>query len=108
MYVTSSARAGWHALGSLMALHFLWVNRPYSAGSVTLTSPDPHYYPEVNLNLLADARDLARLADGVRRLARMLVVPGVNANAEDLFPASYTPRIRKLSAVSKTNKILTG
>lgn len=107
MYVTSSARAGWHALGSLMALHFLWVNRPYSAGSVTLTSPDPHYYPEVNLNLLADARDLARLADGVRRLARMLVVPGVNANAEDLFPASYTPRIRKLSAVSKTNKILT-
>lgn len=107
MYMTSSARAGWHALGSMLALHFLWVNQPHSVGSLKLASPAPETPPLVDLNLLADERDLTRLADGVRRLARLLVNPAVNANADDLFPAAYTPRIRKLSAVSELNRFAT-
>lgn len=107
MYMTSSARAGWHELGSMLALHFLWVNQPHSVGSLKLASPDPGAHPLVDLNLLSDERDLARLADGVRRLARLLVSPALNANADDLFPAAYTPRIRKLSAVSETNRYAT-
>jgi 5-(hydroxymethyl)furfural/furfural oxidase len=43
----------------------------------------------------------------VRRLARFLVCPEVNPNPNDLFPAAYTPRIRKLSAVSEANRYLT-
>jgi 5-(hydroxymethyl)furfural/furfural oxidase len=107
MYMTASARAGWHALGSMLALHFLWVNRPYSVGSLRLASPKPEIYPVVDLNLLADERDLLRLADGVRRLAGLLVNPALNVNADDLFPAAYTPRIRRLSAVSRLNRYAT-
>jgi 5-(hydroxymethyl)furfural/furfural oxidase len=107
MYVTCSARAGWHSLGGLLGLHFLWCNRPYSSGTVTLSSPDPDVYPAVDLNLLSDERDLARLADGVRRLARLVVSPAVNPNPDDLFPAAYTPRIKRLSTFSEANRVLT-
>ena len=107
MYMTSSARAGWHALGAMLALHFLWVNQPHSSGAVTLASPDSGVYPLIDLNLLSDERDLARLADGVRRLARLMVRPEINANPDDLFPAAYTPRIRRLSAISTTNRVVT-
>jgi 5-(hydroxymethyl)furfural/furfural oxidase len=107
MYITSSARAGWHALGALLALHFLWCNHPYSSGSLTLSSPDPDVYPSIDLNLLSDERDLTRLADGVRRFARLVVSPALNPNPDDLFPAAYTPRIKRLSTFSATNRRIT-
>jgi len=107
MYVTCSARAGWHALGALLGLHFLWCNRPYSSGSLTLSSPDPDIYPAVDLNLLSDDRDLTRLADGVQRLARLVVNPVLNPNPDDLFPAAYTPRIKRLSTFSEANRRVT-
>ena len=107
MYVTCSARAGWHALGALLGLHFLWCNRPYSSGSLMLSSPDPDVYPVIDLNLLSDDRDLTRLADGVRRLAHLVVNPALNPNPDDLFPAAYTPRIKRLSTFSETNQRVT-
>lgn len=40
----------------------------HSRGSVRLASADPRTQPVVDLNMLDDARDLARLRDGARRL----------------------------------------
>ena len=40
----------------------------HSRGSVRLASPDPRHQPVVELNMLEDERDLARLRDGARRL----------------------------------------
>ena len=45
------------------------VHQPESRGRVWLTSADPGVAPSVDLNLLADPRDVARLVDGVRRCA---------------------------------------
>lgn len=105
MYVTASARAGWHRLGARLGLYFLWCNRPFSAGRVSLVSPDPGRYPTVELNLLEDSRDLERMMAGVRMLARLLVNPVLNSAPDDFFPASYSPRIKRLSGVGRANGI---
>ena len=105
MYLTAAARAGWHRLGARLGLYFLWCNRPYSAGRVFLVSPEPGRYPSVELNLLDDPRDLRRMMDGVRLIARLLVNPHLNEAAEDFFPASFSPRIKRLSAFNRTNGI---
>ena len=105
MYVTAAARAGWHRLGARLGLYFLWCNRPYSAGRVSLVSPDPGRYPSVELNLLDDPRDLERMMAAVRMLARLVINPVLNVAADDFFPASFSPRIKRLSTFNRTNGI---
>jgi 5-(hydroxymethyl)furfural/furfural oxidase len=58
------------------------------------------------LNLLSDPRDVTRMMACVRHLVRWVVTPGINANPDDLFPAAFTPRIKKLSLVSPSNAVL--
>jgi 5-(hydroxymethyl)furfural/furfural oxidase len=103
MYITASARAGWHALGARLGLYFLWCNRPFSAGRLSLRSPDPQDYPAVDLNLLDDSRDLARMMAATRKLFALAVHPALNAAADDFFPASFSPRIKKLSQFNRAN-----
>src|SRR6516165_191260 len=103
MYVTAAARAGWHRLGTRLGLYFLWCNRPYSAGRVFLVSPEPGRYPSVELNLLDDPRDLRRMMDAVRLLASLVINPVLNEAADDFFPASFSPRIKRLSAFNRRN-----
>lgn len=107
MYVGVSAKAGWHAIGKRLALYFLWCNRPYSVGSLTLRSASPDEFAAIDLNLLSDPRDMARMKAGVRFLARTLVSPWLNPDPRDFFPASFSPRIKALSRVSDRNRILT-
>ena len=107
MYVTASARAGWHALGSRLALYFLWCNQPNSVGSLRLASPDPGIYPDADLNLLSDESDLRRMAAGVRRLIGLVVCQALNRHPGDVFPAAFSPRIKRLSRLSETNRRIT-
>jgi choline dehydrogenase len=48
------------------------VHEPRSRGSVALTSPDPSLPPRIDLNLLADPADSARLVEGLRRCRDVL------------------------------------
>jgi 5-(hydroxymethyl)furfural/furfural oxidase len=107
MYVTASARAGWHALGARLALYFLWCNRPNSVGSLHLASPDPDAYPEADLNLLSDESDLRRMAAGVRQLIGLVVCQALNRTPGDVFPAAFSPRIKRLSRLSDANRRIT-
>ncbi|MGU3421826.1 GMC family oxidoreductase [Methylobacterium sp. D54C] len=107
MYATVSARAGWHALGACLGLYFLWVNQPHSVGSLRLDPADPAGHPAVDLDLLSDPRDLARLADGVRRLVALAVSPHLNPDPAEIFPASFSPAIRRLSRVGRRNHLVT-
>ncbi|WP_063694947.1 GMC family oxidoreductase [Bradyrhizobium stylosanthis] len=106
MYITASARGGWHALGTRLGLYFLWCNRPHSSGSLTLASRDPGIYPVVDFNLLSDARDLERMVASVRLLAKLVVHSALNPHAGDFFPASYSPRIKRLSRHGTANRII--
>ncbi|EUC17023.1 UNVERIFIED_ORG: 5-(hydroxymethyl)furfural/furfural oxidase [Burkholderia sp. CF145] len=107
LYLSSATRAAWHALGNRLGLFFLWCNRPYSRGRVQLVSPDASIAPRVELNLLEDARDLERLAAGVRMLARVVDASGLGHDARDFFPAAFSPRVKALSRVGKGNALLT-
>ena len=107
MYMSSSTRAAWHALGNRLGLFFLWCNRPFSRGQVRIASPDPLAPPEVDLNLLSDERDLLRMAIGVRKLAAVVMGSELHHHAGDFFPASFSPRVKALSRVTPANALLT-
>ncbi|MBV8913453.1 MAG: GMC family oxidoreductase N-terminal domain-containing protein [Acetobacteraceae bacterium] len=107
MYVTASARAGWHALGSRLALYFLWCNRPHSVGHLRLVSPDPDTHPDIDFNLLSHEADLRRMAQGVRRLVGLVVCKALNRNPGDVFPANFSSRVKRLSLVSEANRRIT-
>ena len=107
MYLTASARGGWHALGRSLGLYFLWVNQPHSVGRLRLRPSNPTGPADIDLGLLSDPRDLDRLASGVRLLVDLAVSPHLNPNPHELFPASFTPAIKRLSAVTRRNAALT-
>ena len=54
----------------------------FSRGSLRLVSAEPDVPPEVDENMLSDARDLVRMRDGVRRLARLVGHPALAGIAE--------------------------
>ncbi|CAG9185199.1 5-(hydroxymethyl)furfural oxidase [Cupriavidus laharis] len=108
MYLSSSTRAGWHALGNRLGLFFLWCNRPFSRGQVSLAGAQPDVPPMVELNLLDDERDLRRMVAGVRRLVRIVGASALYQHPDDFFPAMFSPRVKALSRVSRGNALLTG
>ncbi|MGH6949951.1 MAG: GMC family oxidoreductase, partial [Vitreimonas sp.] len=108
MYLSSSTRAGWHALGNRLGLFFLWCNRPFSRGQVSLAEAQPDVPPMVELNLLDDERDLRRMVAGVRRLVRIVGASALHQHPDDFFPAMFSPRVKALSRVSRGNALLTG
>ncbi|HEY0524566.1 MAG TPA: GMC family oxidoreductase N-terminal domain-containing protein, partial [Stellaceae bacterium] len=61
MYMIAITKTGWHPVGEMIGSLMPWVNKVYSRGQVTLTSPDPRVEPRVEFNMLSDWRDLARL-----------------------------------------------
>ncbi|MET4578676.1 GMC family oxidoreductase [Ottowia thiooxydans] len=105
MYVASSGRAAWHAMGARLATYFLWCNRPYARGQVRLASMDPNVAPEVDLNLLGDERDAMRMADGVHRLAGIAQSMPF-AHLEGAMPLALSPRAKALSRITPSNAAL--
>jgi 5-(hydroxymethyl)furfural/furfural oxidase len=107
MYMSSATRSAWHALGNRLGLFFLWCNRPFSRGHVRLVSPDITAAPEIELNLLADERDLRRMAIGVRKLAEVVQGSALHRHPGDFFPAAFSARVKALSRVTPANAALT-
>jgi 5-(hydroxymethyl)furfural/furfural oxidase len=106
MYLSSATRAAWHAFGRRFGLFFLWCNRPYSRGSVELVDRCPETLPRIELNLLEDERDTARLALGAHKLVEIIARAAFHRHAADLFPAAFSPRVKALSRYSPTNAFL--
>lgn len=50
----------------------VWLNSVHSTGTVTVTSLDPTVQPTVTENMLSDPRDLRRLRNAVKLLARLV------------------------------------
>ncbi|MBB3772660.1 5-(hydroxymethyl)furfural/furfural oxidase [Angulomicrobium tetraedrale] len=107
MFVLPSNRAAWHPLGRRLASIIVCVNRPYSTGEVRLAGASPETAPFVNFRQLSDERDLARLEDGMHRLWRVVNDPAMDGVIENIFPATFSERVRKLGAVSRANWFMT-
>lgn len=73
-----------------------------------LASPDADSDPDADFALLSDPRDLHRLAAGVRQLLGLVVHPALNPDPDDVFPAAFSPHIKRLSLVSPSNRRVAG
>lgn len=109
MFVVTTAKSSWHAVGEQIGTFLLFVNKTFSeSGQVRLQTPHWSDEPEVEFNLLSDRRDLERLADGIRRLAPLFNDPAMKGVVSDPFPASYSDKVRQVGAINTKNRILTG
>lgn len=109
MAATIASKSAWHAVGSQIATVNLWVNKTYSEqGTVRLADADWRTMPMVDFNLLSDPRDLERMMASYRRLAAIVMSEEMDGIVTDVFPASYSDKVRKVAAVTRRNKLLTG
>ncbi len=107
MYASVTAKSAWHAVGLRLGSFLVWCNKPYSRGTVGLTSADPTAEPDVDFAMLSDRRDYERMADSVRRMAKLFDDPALAAVTRDPFPSCYSERVRRIGAVNTKNRILT-
>jgi 5-(hydroxymethyl)furfural/furfural oxidase len=105
MHIAMIARSGWHAIGQRIGTLFIWVNKAYSRGSVTLTSTDPFAEPLVDFRLLSDWRDLERLKHGFRTGAKGLSDPRMGSIREVVFPTTYSARVAAIAGPGAWNSI---
>ena len=107
MHTTFPARSAWHALGAAIGICLFCVYKPYSRGRVTLASADPTALPVVDLQLLSDWRDRARMKLGFRRAAEILMDPALDTVRDLTFPAVFSDRVKRISAPNQGNAIRT-
>jgi len=108
MALTVSNKSAWHAIGDRIAVINIWVNKTFSeTGQVRLASANWRDEPKVDFNLLSDQRDLVRLMNGLQRMAALHDLPPLKVITSDVFPASFTDKVRKVGDVNLKNRILT-
>lgn len=105
MYVSVTNKASWHRLGSRLGALVLCLYKPFSRGEVVLATDDPGVEPEVSFNLLADDRDVIRMAGAVRLAAAVYRSPELRAVANEAFPTSLSERVRNLNRISTGNAL---
>jgi 5-(hydroxymethyl)furfural/furfural oxidase len=107
MAISAVAKSAWHPLGVRLGSLQLWVNRTFSTGTVKITDARPEMAPEVSFNWLSDDRDMARLKDGLRFLARILATDPLPGIALDPFPSAWNARAKRVSKISRMNYRIT-
>jgi 5-(hydroxymethyl)furfural/furfural oxidase len=108
MHAAMIARSGWHSVGQRIGTLFIWVNKAYSRGAVTLASASVRDEPEVDFRLLSDWRDMERLKTGFRLGAKTLGDPLMDGWRETVFPTSYSPRVAKVAGPGLANAVQRG
>lgn len=102
------SRSGWHSIGYRLGTLFFWVNKSYSRGRVTLVSANANDEPNVDFNMLSDARDLERLKLAIRFGATALSDPAMGKWVGTLFPSSYSPRVASVAVPGAWNALQRG
>ena len=103
MHLAMIARSGWHEVGQRVGTLFIWVNKSYSRGSVTLRSKNARDEPLVDFRLLSDWRDMERLKAGFRLGAGALTDPSMHKVCGPAFPTSYSARVAKVAGPGLVN-----
>lgn len=98
------ARSGWHAMGRRIGTLYVWVNKAYSQGSVSLASSDVDFEPNVDFRMLSDERDMTRLRAAFRFVAEIAQSQSVSTVSRAAFPANYSDRVRRFSSPGMRNQ----
>ena len=108
MFAIAIAKSSWHAVGEQIGSWIIFVNKTYSeTGQVRLATTNWRDEPTVEFNLLSDKRDLDRLTQGFRKMVALHNDPAMQAVTSDVFPASYSDKVRQIGVVNKKNKFMT-
>ena len=107
MYLIPMNKSAWHSLGDRLGLTMLWVNKSYSTGEIRLVSPDWRVEPEIDFNMVSDERDLVRLMEGTRLMAKIQSHPAVRGQTHEVFPVSYGDRARRVAVYGRYNRFQT-
>ena len=107
MYIVPTNRAAWHAIGDRMGIMQLWVNKSYSTGEVTLNAENIQGEPIVDFNMCSDPRDMNRMVQGVKFMAKLCASAQIRASVYEVFPVSYGDRARKVGIYSPFNRFQT-
>jgi 5-(hydroxymethyl)furfural/furfural oxidase len=103
MYISVTNKSSWHPLGQQIAALVVCVYKPYSRGQVTLVRAASTAEPRIEFNLLSDSRDRERLVAGVRFAHELYATPELRAVTNEVFPTSYSERVRRLNRISGAN-----
>ena len=106
MTIAMLARSGWHAMGARIASFYLFIGKPYSAGSLTLDPNNIWAPPIVDFRMLSDWRDRKRLVEGFRFIAQIALDPKLNGVRSKSFPTNYSDRVRKVSSPGLRNAVV--
>lgn len=107
MVMMAVCRSAWHAIGVRIGTLSSYIGRSYSTGEVRLTSPDPDDEPYVDFNWLSDPRDMERMTEAFRRMARILASDPVPNYLSNLFASRLSQRVRNVSRKNLKNAVLT-
>ena len=108
MQVCVANRTAWHDVGKQIGSALILLNKPFSEdGEVGLSSADWRVPPKVDFRLLSDPRDMERLVDGFRRLARVHESPKLKSVIRDPFPAVWGEKVRQVGSQSLRNRLYT-
>ena len=107
MHMAVSTRSTWHAVGRRIAGFYGWVNKSYSRGRLRLGT-DIEAVPEVDFRMLSDRRDLVRLMQSFRMSLRILQRVKTAGAALEIFPSSYSDRIKALAKPTAKNGLVMG
>lgn len=106
-FITS--KSAWHSIGDQLGTSMMVINKTCSeSGSVRLASSDWRDEPIVEFDLLSDRRDVVRLRDGFKVIAALYESDHIRRICEDVFPASYSARVRSFGIPNLRNRVLTG
>ena len=108
LYTGLYSRAGWHGVGRRLGAAVTWVNKPFSAGRVSLQTARWEDEPKVELNYFDDYRDLTRLMQSVRFVASLFDREPMQRAGRVAFGARWSPRARAASAVNWKNFAMMG
>lgn len=107
MYITVACKSGWHPVGERIGSIVNSLNKPYSTGRVSLRTPRWADEPEVRFNMLSDHRDLERMRRGFRFAAGLFDNPALRQACLEVFPSSYSERVRDWGRVNNKNLVMT-
>lgn len=108
LHAAMIARSGWHSIGQRIGTLFIWLNKPYSRGQLTLASADARVEPSVDFAMLSDPRDLPRLRHGFVTGARGLLGLAKSGVAGPVFPTSYSERVATIAQPGLLNTLQRG
>lgn len=107
MYMLPVARSAWHPLGGQIGSLVVWLNKIFSRGSVELLSSDPGEGPLVKFNFLSDPRDVERMKEAVRFMARVARTAPFSNVFDHVVLSSYSGFAKSLGSPSLRNLLLT-